>query len=931
MKLARLGAPWLVAGLLALGAACTRPSGDRAADDAATEETGESRLELAELHLQAAEAGDRERALDALSLLDGVKAGGRAELLRARALLARQPQDLGGAGRALTAARRAGLESVELDQLEGQIAIANGDLDTARRLLEPTLGQGRRPGWIALSLGQLMLERGEDERALSLLERATDELPESAEAAFRLAEARRALGDSGGAVEALDEALRRDPAHAGARLQRGRLRARAGEERNADLSIHEILLRDDELARHDPSDLVARAERSELAERCRALEPAVGEWTLRVARDRAERGECEPALALLASSRATLGQAGELARAAGIALRCGDAETALELADAALSAAPRGRPGAQGRLLALGVRGEALSALGRFEEALPALREAVALAPYSPAAHEAFARSLERSGRQTEAERELGLAERLRAGGGAKEGSGELPDLEAWIAAGPLSRIELAALLVRGAEDGHHRLALRAEELLEPVAERDGAAALLLARARLADENQDLGGARAALAQAERLGGADPVALRQFSGLIAFSLGEPERAAELLAVAKQGGPRDAQAEQVLAEIALEREEPELAAAHLQAAVGGAPTVARPAFLLARALSRLGDQEGQRAALDLAIEREPDHLGARLARGRLAASAEGAEGGTDLEIHRLLTRDSDLSRRPGSDQRAVSERLRIAEQLVAAEPAQPWWRARWAEQLVLQGRMPEAATVLRDAARLPSSRLVSGWLARLAYQCGDYALAESFAMRGLDQPDEPAVPPQLDSRLASTLGTCRLRQGRPGEAAPLLTEAVGLAPYQADLRVLRALALEQNGSRKAAIDEYRRALQLDPRRPRALANLGALLREELRPDEALLLLDEACRLAPQDAAAQANRGLTLGDLGRVQEALAALEIASGLAPRNAKISWALGAALANAGRPEEARPHLERAATDEGVGEQARQLLEAISR
>ena len=80
--------------------------------------------------------------------------------------------------------------------------------------------------------------------------------------------------------------------------------------------------------------------------------------------------------------------------------------------------------------------------------------------------------------------------------------------------------------------------------------------------------------------------------------------------------------------------------------------------------------------------------------------------------------------------------------------------------------------------------------------------------------------------------------------------------------------------------------YRRVLELDPQHVHATINLGALLCEAGRPDEAVTLFDTAIARGLRDPLIHYNRAIALEDRGDARGAIAsylrALELDTGLA-------------------------------------------------
>ena len=145
---------------------------------------------------------------------------------------------------------------------------------------------------------------------------------------------------------------------------------------------------------------------------------------------------------------------------------------------------------------------------------------------------------------------------------------------------------------------------------------------------------------------------------------------------------------------------------------------------------------------------------------------------------------------------------------------------------------------------------------------------------------------------MDFELAPAKGTVAFLQRTPTTEAPprpSVSDAPGRArPYAAPLRddaaavFSRGEALEAS-DRRGAETAYRQVLALDPDHADAYLNLGALLCEGRRCDEAVRLYDEALRRHPGEALLHFNRAIALEDQGRLDEALASYHASLRLAP------------------------------------------------
>lgn len=148
-----------------------------------------------------------------------------------------------------------------------------------------------------------------------------------------------------------------------------------------------------------------------------------------------------------------------------------------------------------------------------------------------------------------------------------------------------------------------------------------------------------------------------------------------------------------------------------------------------------------------------------------------------------------------------------------------------------------------------------------------------------------------------------------------KAAPLAHRAVAEArdrgeDYDADDWYELAYELEAT-SPADAVQAYGRAIEIEPAHADAHLNLGRLLHEESRLDEAERHYREALRLRPDDPTARFNLGVALQDLGRTREALGAYREALTEDPRYADAWYNLASLLETMGEREAAFRSLKR--------------------
>src|SRR6185295_10718525 len=113
-----------------------------------------------------------------------------------------------------------------------------------------------------------------------------------------------------------------------------------------------------------------------------------------------------------------------------------------------------------------------------------------------------------------------------------------------------------------------------------------------------------------------------------------------------------------------------------------------------------------------------------------------------------------------------------------------------------------------------------------------------------------------------------------------------------------------VAVETQGDTAAAIQSYRRSLELNPNEPRTWNNLGNALRNCEQLDEAVESLRRAIALQPDYAEAHSNLGNALQDQGKLDAALASFRAALAISPDYAAARWNESLALLAQGQLQE---------------------------
>ncbi len=156
-----------------------------------------------------------------------------------------------------------------------------------------------------------------------------------------------------------------------------------------------------------------------------------------------------------------------------------------------------------------------------------------------------------------------------------------------------------------------------------------------------------------------------------------------------------------------------------------------------------------------------------------------------------------------------------------------------------------------------------------------------------------------------------LGNALARQDQPKEAEEAYRKCLEL-PTGKEGPATRLDALVNLGcllGDQDRLDEaqscYEQARALNPRQPEVHHNLGNILREQGKKDEAIVSYDEALRLRPNYVKAFVNKGIMLVTDGNLEPALACLRRAVELDPDFYEARNSLGTALSASGHVEEA--------------------------
>ena len=175
-----------------------------------------------------------------------------------------------------------------------------------------------------------------------------------------------------------------------------------------------------------------------------------------------------------------------------------------------------------------------------------------------------------------------------------------------------------------------------------------------------------------------------------------------------------------------------------------------------------------------------------------------------------------------------------------------------------------------------------------------------------------------------------LGTARLQSGATQSAVAALEEAAVVQPAFVEAHVKRAEALEAAGRPGEAEAAYREALRRDPvHQPQAWNNLGFLLLQAQRFDEALPLFEKATALDPDLAVAFVNAGSVYLLRQQLDEAAEQFEQALAADRDYVPALGNLGLVRAQQGRYDEARALLQQVLRLDPSDARARATLQQV--
>jgi len=152
----------------------------------------------------------------------------------------------------------------------------------------------------------------------------------------------------------------------------------------------------------------------------------------------------------------------------------------------------------------------------------------------------------------------------------------------------------------------------------------------------------------------------------------------------------------------------------------------------------------------------------------------------------------------------------------------------------------------------------------------------------------------------------------MKKNRFEEAVQQWRKALEMNPDDGKAHFNLGYSLSQSDKLDEALAEYRKACQLSPEDPLAFANFALALAQSGDLDEAILNYRKSLALDAANPAVEADLGVALFDKGLAPEAIERLRKAIAMAPDFAEARNKLGSILAKSGQTAEALEHLEKA-------------------
>jgi tetratricopeptide (TPR) repeat protein/S1-C subfamily serine protease len=257
-----------------------------------------------------------------------------------------------------------------------------------------------------------------------------------------------------------------------------------------------------------------------------------------------------------------------------------------------------------------------------------------------------------------------------------------------------------------------------------------------------------------------------------------------------------------------------------------------------------------------------------------------------------------------------DLRSAAEAISQAIAAIGKEPANVIKESYylWKEQSVIfrfSGNYPQALAAIDKAIALePSDLTLRNERAAILFRSGNKPGAiEEYNLIISKQPEANAY---------YNRGNTKFELGQKQAAIEDYDRAIAINPQDAKAYYNRGVTKSDLGQKQAAIEDYDRAIAINPQYAAAYYNRGVVKSELGQKQAAIEDYDRAIAINPQDAAAYVNRGNAKSDLGQKQAAIEDYDRAIVINPQYAKAYYARGVVKSELGQKQAAIKDYDRA-------------------
>ncbi|HVW26252.1 MAG TPA: tetratricopeptide repeat protein [Polyangiaceae bacterium] len=196
--------------------------------------------------------------------------------------------------------------------------------------------------------------------------------------------------------------------------------------------------------------------------------------------------------------------------------------------------------------------------------------------------------------------------------------------------------------------------------------------------------------------------------------------------------------------------------------------------------------------------------------------------------------------------------------------------------------------------------------VAGFVASVMFGCSSGtppAQAPSSEPPSLADDDQAAAAaPASSSKVKEGIDAIQAQDFAKAKA--VLEEAVKETPKDPQASFYLGVADEALGDGKGAAEQYRHALELDPKLTEASTNLSGVLLDQGDATGALAAADAGLKVAPKSPSLLRNRAVALDQTGS-KDAVAAFKAAVDAAPNDKEVQYLYAEALAKSGDQDKA--------------------------